>query len=196
MAKKKRRKAGRRTTRKKQGNTFPGWVYMLVGLATGLTVAYAVYVNDRKQLAEPVAEAPAKVEREPASTVPVEVEEAPDSGVTFDFYDMLPSLDVEVYEDEQRAPVRTKPQSPPAPVTKQGIYILQAGSFSRLEDANRRKAEMGLLGVRSDIKKGNANGRVVYRVYSDPMEDIAEVNRTSNLLNGAGIEIMLKRISD
>ena len=178
----------------------PGWVYMFVGLAIGLTVAYAVYVNDRRQLAEPAAVAPQPAPREPASSVPEEVEEAPDAGVTFDFYDMLPSLDVEVFEEEGPAPkapaARTAPPAPPAPVTTEGIYILQAGSFSRLGDANRRKAELGLLGIRSDIKKGNANGRVVYRVYTDPLESTDQVNRTSNLLTGAGIEIMLKRVSD
>ena len=88
-------------------------------------------------------------------------------------------------------------QTPPPPkVDKPGIYILQAGSFSRLADANRRKAEIALLGVHAEIKKGNANGRAVYRVYTDPMEQPAEVNRVSKLLTDSGIEILRKRVSD
>ncbi len=201
MARQKRRKAGRKSGGGKSGGATPGWIYMLVGLAIGLTVAYAVYVNDRQQVPETVTVPPAEQPeppREPASAVPEEVEELPEVGVTFDFYDMLPNLDVEVYEEEER-PAQTRqqpPATPPAPVTRQGIYILQAGSFSQLEDANRRKAELGLLGVRSDIMKGSANGRTVYRVYTEPMETPADVNRTSNLLSSAGIEVMRKRVSD
>ena len=63
-------------------------------------------------------------------------------------------------------------------------------------DANRRKAQMALLGVRSDIKRGQANKRTVYRVYTDPMEDPEEVNHVSEQLQQANIEILLKRVSD
>jgi len=197
MAKKRRRKAGRRATDRKPANTTPGWIYMCMGLAIGLAVAYAVYVSDRRTLVEPPAAPVAKTTKEPASTIPEAVEETPEADITFDFYNMLPNLDVEVYE-EPRAPVVTAPVkvTPRAQVERPGIYILQAGSFSRLEDANRRKAQLALLGVRSDIKKGNANGRAVYRVYTDPMEKPAEVNRVSELLTGANIEILRKRVSD
>jgi cell division protein FtsN len=188
MAKKKRRKAGRKT-RKKTNNSVPGWIYMLVGLAIGLTVAFAIYVNDRKQPGRSPALA---MPPEPASSKPEAVADEPERGITFDFYEMLPSLDVEIFEDE-RAPARN---TAPARVSQPGIYILQAGSFTNLTDANRRKAEIGLIGVSSEIKKGNVAGRTVYRVYTEPMEQPAEVNQVSNQLTSAGIEIMLKRVSD
>jgi cell division protein FtsN len=197
MEKKKRLKSGRRPAGKKKSSSMPGWIYMSMGLAVGLTVAYAVYVNDRKILAEQ-ATAPAPiVTREPASSIPEAVEKTPEADITFDFYDMLPNLDVEIYE-EQRTPIETAPVkvTPRAQVDKPGIYILQAGSFSKLADANRRKAQLALLGVHSDIKKGNANGRTVYRVYTDPMEKPEDVNRVSSLLTGANIEILRKRVSD
>jgi cell division protein FtsN len=197
MAKKKQRKSGRRPAGKKQSNSMPGWIYMSMGLAVGLAVAYAVYVSDQKKLAEQNTAPAAAVTREPASTIPEVVEETPEADITFDFYNMLPNLDVEVYE-EQRAPVKTAPVkvTPRAQVDKPGIYILQAGSFSKLTDANRRKAQLALLGIHSDIKKGNANGRTVYRVYTDPMEKPEDVNRVSSLLTGANIEILRKRVSD
>jgi cell division protein FtsN len=151
----------------------------------------------KKKLAEQNTAPAAAVTREPASTIPEVVEETPEADITFDFYNMLPNLDVEVYE-EQRAPVKTAPVkvTPRAQVDKPGIYILQAGSFSKLTDANRRKAQLALLGIHSDIKKGNANGRTVYRVYTDPMEKPEDVNRVSSLLTGANIEILRKRVSD
>jgi len=188
--KKKRRKAGRR---KRQQPTSPlaGWIYMLVGLALGLAVAFAIYVNDRKQ-GGPVTLPVALIPGEPASSVPEAVQEPPEADITFDFYDMLPSLDVEIFEDERAAAA----PATPARVAKPGIYILQAGSFTTLEDASRRKAEIGFLGVRSEIKKGNVEERTVYRVYTEPMEQPAEVNRVTSQLTDAGIEVLLKRVSD
>jgi len=188
--KKKRRRKAARKAGKRHNDALPGWMYMLVGLAIGLAVAFAIYVSDRKQPRQTAVAPAAVTPAEPASTVPEAVEEAPESGITFDFYDLLPNLDVQIFEDEKA------PAAIPARVSTPGVYILQAGSFTRLEDANRRKAEVGLLGVSSEIKKGTANGRTVYRVYTEPMEEPADVNRVSGQLVDAGIEIMLKRVSD
>ena len=42
MARKKRRRSSR-----KKRQEYPGWLWMLFGLALGLSVAFAVYVKDR-----------------------------------------------------------------------------------------------------------------------------------------------------
>ena len=198
MAKQRRRTAGRRKTDSK----LPGWLYMLMGLAIGLAVAAGIYVSDRKQPLAPVASPAPEPAPEPKPE-PVIIEDTDaDDEVDFDFYEMLPNLDVEVYEEEQPAPPPAAPVVPSQPAPAQpeplvqtpGIYILQAGSFSTLTDANRRKAEIALLGIRSEIKKGDANGRIVYRVYTDPLQTPDDVNRVSSLLNGAGIEVLRKRV--
>jgi len=228
MAKSKRRKAGKKNTA-----GLPGWIHMLAGLAIGLTVAWGIYVSDRRQ---PPIPAPVAQESEPEAP-PAEVTEiipeASEEAVTFDFYDMLPNLDVELYEDpvvaKAPAPVQpltvaeTQPVSqsesqslaePVAPtpaaapaaapvsastariVEKPGIYILQAGSFTSLEVAQRRKTEINALGVQSEIKKGTVNDKTVYRVYTAPMDSPGDVNRVSTLLSGVGIDILMKRVSD
>lgn len=183
----------RRKSNQGSGNKLPGWMHMLLGLAIGLAVALGIYVRERLP-AEPVA--PAGIPAPAENTIPGVREAAPESEpeprVTFDFYEMLPNLDVDVYEEPQQLPKPTPVPAKPNP----GIYILQAGSFSRLEDANRRKAEIALLGVRSDIKKGTASGRTVYRVYTNPLESGDEVNRISTLLQDSDIEVLAKRVSD
>lgn len=207
MARKKRRTTNRRRTagRRKADNRRPGWVYMLLGLTLGLAVAFGVFVSglkpspELKSQAEEIAEVPAKAVAKIEATIEETIEEVEEPTVTFDFYDMLPNLDVEVYEDEaatKAAPRKPKPVPKTAPVTAPGIYILQAGSFSKFEDAQRRKAQMALLGVRAEIKRGNANSRTVYRVYTNPMENPAEVNRISKMLNDADIDVLRKRVSD
>ena len=191
MARKTRKKSRRKAGRRQSDNSLPGWASMLMGLFLGLAVALYVYISDPAPPSLALVKMPQRA-ASPAKTAPKVAEPPPEPGITFDFYDMLPNLGVEVYEDEQ-APARA---STPVRVSKPGIYILQAGSFSHIDDANRRKAEMALLGVHSEIKRGQANKRTVYRVYTDPMEDPAEVNRMSKKLQQANIEILLKRVSD
>jgi hypothetical protein len=194
MARKTRKKSRRKAGRRKSDNYLPGWASMLMGLFLGLAVALYVYITDPTPPSIALIKLPLS-NAQPASATPEAVKDSevpPEPGITFDFYDMLPNLGVEVYEDE-RAPTRSPT---PARVSKPGIYILQAGSFSNINDANRRKAQMALLGVRSEIKRGQVNKRTVYRVYTDPMEDPEEVNHVSEQLQQANIEILLKRVSD
>jgi cell division protein FtsN len=200
MARKTRKKSRRKAGRRKTDKGLSGWASMFMGLIIGLAVALYVYITDPTPPSIALV-TKARTMTQPASAIPETVEAvevAPEPGITFDFYDMLPNLGVEVYEDERQPVLATPPKraSKPARVTKPGIYILQAGSFSKIDDANRRKAEMALLGVRADIKRGLANERTVYRVYTDPMEDPADVNRVSQQLQQANIEILLKRVSD
>ncbi len=44
MAKRRKRRSSRRNKR----NEYPGWVWMIFGLAIGLSVAFAIYVKDRE----------------------------------------------------------------------------------------------------------------------------------------------------
>lgn len=192
MAKRRRRKAGRRKTDKR----LPGWLYMFCGLAIGLAVAAGIYVSDRRDgitVTKPKQVRPAQVE-----TAVAEPEAKRGDEFEFDFYDMLPNLDVPVFEDRKaadRAPARAQPVRQ-APVEKPGIYILQAGSFTSAEDARRREGEIALLGIRAEVRKGDANGRTVYRVYTRPLDTPDAVNRTQKRLNDAGIDTLRKRVSD
>jgi hypothetical protein len=56
---KKRSKRRRSTSRKQE---YPGWVWMLFGLAIGLSVAFAIFVRDRQPAPPPVARQPASLE--------------------------------------------------------------------------------------------------------------------------------------
>jgi cell division protein FtsN len=184
MAKRTRRKAGKRPAQ-----PLPGWIYLVFGLGVGMAVAYIYY--EGFEMPQP---RPAKIQPAPPgkpAPPPVVTEEPAEAGITFDFYEMLPELDVEVFSDEA-VPAR-KPVLP-ARVKTPGIYILQAGSFSTLNDAKKREGEIALLGVSADIKKGDANGRTVYRVYTRPLETTDDVNRLSVLLNENGIETLPKRV--
>ncbi len=192
MAKRKRRKAGQ----KRSNQRMPGWLYMFFGLSLGLAVAAGIYINDRRDTPLGAMLTPKNTSQQspPAKTSkPEPSSDKTDDSIDFDFYDMLPNLDVTVFEDSAATP---RPKQQQAPVVKPGIYILQAGSFTKLADAQRREGEIALLGIRAEVRKGEANKRTVYRVYTRPLNTPEEVNRVRDRLNKNDIETLAKRVRD
>jgi hypothetical protein len=64
MAKRKKKRApARARSRKKQQEDYPGWMWMIFGLAIGLSVAFAIYMKDRRETMplQSVAQQPASM---------------------------------------------------------------------------------------------------------------------------------------
>lgn len=164
-----------------------GWIWMLFGLAVGLSVAAAIYVNDRRQ---PVDTA----ERQEAPAVAVQKKAAPaeEPEPRFDFYDMLPKFEVIVPEQDLEA----RPDLTPADVETPGAYVLQAGSFSTFQDADRMKARLALLGVISKIQEVSVDDRSFHRVRIGPIENLDELNSIREQLRDAHVEVMVIRVAD
>jgi cell division septation protein DedD len=134
---------------------------------------------------EPAAPGPpAAAAREPASA------EADES--RFSFYEMLPQFEVVIPEVEAEAGrgVRSRPVEEP------GRYVLQAGSFRALADADRRQANIALLGIESRIQRVTIDDDVFHRVRIGPITDLDELNRTRRRLRDAGVETMLMKVPD
>ena len=196
----KRRK--RRSSQSKKQNEYPGWLWMIFGLAIGLSVAFAVYVKDREpgvQLAA-TSRQPASLLGtldnngeaevvEPAGSEPVAAEPAKKR---FDFYDMLPAFEMIITDDEPDVDVDVEPQA----IDEPGIYLLQAGSFSTHIDADRRRAELALHGIESRVQRARVNNRDYYRVYVGPIDDLDELNVTRSRLRAAKIDVMRIRLGD
>ena len=183
----------RRSSREKTQDDYPGWVWMLFGLAIGLSVAFAMYVKDREPA--PVAE---DKPPEPASMQSAiddngeMAEETTEPEKRFDFYDMLPAFEIDV-DDVGEA---TSDSVEPAAIEEPGVYILQAGSFSTHKDADRRKAELALHGIESYVQRARVNNRDYHRVYIGPIEDLDVLNITRSRLRAAKIDVMRIRIGD
>lgn len=172
----------------------PGWAWLLTGLALGLSVALFVHLWHSaadKAPAAPVATRAAK----PASQEPEEnaaLEPVPESG--FDFYTMLPDLEVVVPEEESRqsAPGAARP----APELAPGRYWIQAGSFKRFQDADRRKAELALIGFASGIQAVNLDGQTWHRVRIGPLADSGQAEAARRRLAERGIGALAVRERD
>ncbi len=192
----------RRSRRSNQHKDYPGWVWMTFGLAIGLSVAFAVHVKNRK----PVATV-AKVEQEaPATRSAIDNNSGTAAGADtkpgtsaedaprerFEFYKMLPAFEMVISSEEPGADGDGEPKA----IEEPGVYMLQAGSFSTYNDANRRIAELALQGIESRVQRARVNNRDYYRVYIGPIDDLDELNMTRSRLRAAKIDVMRIRLGD
>lgn len=194
---KKRRTQSRRKTAKKQQN-YPGWVWMLFGLSIGLSVAFAIYVKDKEPTRPEPAALPSPVDNNGEVAMPAEATPDPEpieeKESRFTFYDLLPNAEFVVPE---KAPTATEESAKqPEAVVEPGTYVLQAGSFSTNEDADRRRAELALQGIESNIQRVTVNDREYHRVVIGPTDDLDELNLLRSRLRAAKIDVLRIRLSD
>jgi len=164
---------------------------MLFGLAIGLAVAFAIYVNDRSP------GIPLRPVAEQASNIDDNKEQAggrPDTPAKprFDFYDMLPNFEVVIPEQEPDVRVESGPQA----VVEPGVYVLQAGSFTEYKDADRRRATLAMQGITSKIQRVMIDDKTYHRVRIGPIDDLNELNTMRSRLREAEIDVLRIRLGD
>lgn len=181
----------RRTRRRSRGRSLPGWLWLLTGLAIGLFVALIVFLQGRSE--EPGPRREARVEPAPkARAVQPEPEAPPATRPRFDFYTILPELEVLVPEPE---PPPSAPDAPPPPVERPGTYVLQAGSFKSFQEADRLKAQLALIGVESHIQTVTVDGDTWHRVRVGPFERLDRLNAIRGRLREHDVQTMLLQLN-
>jgi cell division protein FtsN len=162
---------------------------MLFGLGLGLAIAIGIYLR-----MEPAAPAGPSVARAPASAPPARATEptevAPPAERRFDFYEILPQLEIEVPESQGQ---ETR-SAGSRPVETPGSFLLQAGSFAAAADADRLQASLALLGFESHVQRVTIGATAFNRVRIGPIEDLAAAERTQRRLRDAGIDSLLMRV--
>ena len=214
----------RATSRKRRSKLSP-WVGVISGLLIGLFVAFLVFIKFQTPPEPPAffqesVLPPVEETRPDAAAVsePESVEDIPQAQALppkprFDFYTLLPEMEV-VVPDEEVAPLPAPPpvQHPatasipaalpettrPAPVataTPAETYLLQVGSFRNGEQAERFKAELALLGLETSIQKVTIDNKDTYhRVRVGPFSDTGSLNNARSRLTKQGIESSVIRI--
>lgn len=111
----------------------------------------------------------------------------------FDFYKILPEMEVEVPQWELDRPKSDGVDKRLA----EGSYVLQVGSYQRYEDADRAKANLALQGIRARIQRVVINGQDVwYRVHVGPYTELAEINAMRTRLQHHDLDFILLRLGD
>lgn len=196
------------------------WVSFLSGLGLGLVIAVGVYVwSDHMPrakgvavatpAAKAVAPAPAREEHD------AEAERAPPPErdfqaaaatpkPTFDFYKILPEVEVKVPETElQEGAPPPKPAKAEAPAAitpaaeKPAAYIIQIGSYQKYEEADRAKAQLAMQGIQASIHQVVINGQEVwYRVHVGPYTRKEDARIMRQKVLDAGANAIVLRISE
>lgn len=191
--------ARKRRRNRDSASGYPGWAWMIFGLAIGLSVAFAIYINgrDSRVSQQPVAreaasmsEAPEETALSPAPDIPADIGEAPKP--RFDFYNMLPNFEVIIPEQEPDVSTDTVAKA----VVEPGVYVLQAGSFTQHADADRRRAQLALQGIESTIQRVTIDDKTYHRVRIGPIEDLEQLNVVRSRLREAGIDVLRIRLGD
>ena len=90
--------------------------------------------------------------------------------------------------------------TPAAPARSTGtgadafVYFVQAGAFTRNEDAEQQKARLALMGHGARITEREQAGRVVYRVRVGPYPTRDEADALQVRLQAAGVESQIVRV--
>lgn len=169
-----------------------GLLPFLTGLSIGLFVAFIVYLNEHFNYIETETPEITVADTGKKDEVVATVEEVPEEAVEpqFDFYTILPKMEVSVSEwvaSDEKVP-------DPVP-EEEGVYVLQVGSFEDYNAADEVKAKLAFMGITADIQRVVINGRDVrHRVRIGPYKDINELKLARDQLIENKFDFMLLKL--
>lgn len=86
------------------------------------------------------------------------------------------------------------PSAPPTGASDPFLYFVQAGAFSRNEDAEQQRARLAMLGIQSKLTEREQGGRTVYRVRVGPFDSRGDADAAKGRLGDAGVDSSLVRV--
>lgn len=163
-----------RATRK-QKNSLPGYVWLLSGLAIGLFIAFIVYLDKQpentKDFGSAVQQELEKLKKQTKKdgTTKTKTKTSEKKEQKFNFYTILPELEVLIPESETRPPDSTS-ETIDKTITNatKKQYVLQVGSFQNINDADKLKANLAFLGLEANIQHVTVNQQAWHRVRTGP----------------------------
>lgn len=187
MASRSRKQATRGSSRP----AVPAWIWLAVGVVLGLVVAMVFLGSDwapmlRKNSGpQPNPEAVAPRETEPPI---VEAKEKPRKN--YDFYSVLPEMEVVIPDSEISAKARAEAEQPATaatPAVSAGSrYLLQAGSYPSAKAADEIKAKLAILGFVAHVQPVTINGKTWNRVRLGPFATAGALETTKAALADNG----------
>jgi len=170
---------------------YPSWAYLLAGLLIGLFVAFLVYLQS-----QPVD---LKKESDKPATTPEKKE--PNKSPKFEFYKILPELEVVIPDldiisnNKEKPPANNQAKKPIAIVTNEKL-VLQVGSFNDIQQAERMKASLALLGLEAQIQRVTVDNTSWHRVRLGPYTDRTQLAQDNRRLRDHNIQAITLRLRD
>lgn len=168
----------------KQQRSLP-WGPMFISFAVGLFIMFLINIKDN-----------VPAENGKQKSAPKQQSQAVEP--TFDFYTLLPEMEV-VVDTPKQVEKKTIVTSPPQtvsiekPVTKVS-YILQVGSFKKADDADSFRARLALLGIESKVQKVTIDNKDTWhRVQLGPIVGRDKADKLQRQLKQNNIDSLLMR---
>lgn len=180
----------------------PAWSWLLTGMLIGLFAAFLIYLNDTRTGEPPVRHGIGKR----ADSGDGAAKKDGKTGARFDFYTILPDLEIPVPDIKEILPDKSgghhgEAETGPEPSTRQPAedtnpehYVLQVGAFRSRDEADRLKASLALQGISAHIESSDIKGTTWHRVRVGPFASMGELNDVNNKLKHKGINAMLLKL--
>ena len=208
----------KRHTRSKKGAPISRGRWFASGVAFGVLVTVVLFKLDlsRDSLSSMTARL---LGPPPRAASRVSAGEREPDKPRFEFYTMLPEMEVAVPEEElqpaaalssapepqtqpvEALPSQSAPQAEPPPrepddkPTEPRVYILQVGSFRSVGEAERMRANLALIGLEATIQTVAVDGEAAWhRVRIGPYRDLNALNNARVRLRENGIDVEVWRI--
>ena len=180
------------TEPRKDGNSLVTGI--VVGVLVGICMAGGVawylmkspspFTNKEQAKPETAKPVASNVEK-PAAT-------SGDEKPRFEFYKVLTDKDANVSVLPKPADKSQSAKSPKVDSKPVAVYepqILQAGSFTSVNDAENLKAKLALLGLEANIQTATIPDKGLwYRVRVGPYKNAGEMNHARNFMKQNGVE--------
>jgi cell division protein FtsN len=190
--------------------TVPFWAWLTLGVLIGVGLsAFALWQDWVPALRgvdgpQPNPQASAARAGDPGVAPETGTQPPATTKPSFDFYQILPEMEVVVPDNELAAQAAaqaqgqppTTPVPPPAgdatPATGAALF-LQAGSFRSETDAEQLKARLALTGERASVVPVTVNGVAWFRVRVGPYADAVALDNAKRQLAANGIDAIALR---
>jgi cell division protein FtsN len=179
--------AAKRNTRNQPEKKSIPWGPLLLGFAVGAFVMFLLHLKDNvpAQTADKTKPEAKQQEKKSKAVEP-----------TFDFYTLLPEMEV-IVDDKKSTPkpVVTSPPTEKKQTTqpaKKESFLLQVGSFKKMDDADAFRAKLAFLGIESKVQTVTIDnqstwhrvqvGPIVGRDKADSIQKQLKQNKIDSLL--------------
>jgi cell division protein FtsN len=195
------KRSSKTQARRNGGSGVPGWIWLLVGLLGGLVLAAVLFLRGDIGKAGSLLPQPNPEARAPAAVTeePVAQEAAPEpKKPKYEFFDVLRDKEFIIPDAELNAQAQAEADAatPDAPVPDAADsvrYLIQAGAFRSLADADALKARIALTGEVARVEPAQVNGDTIYRVRLGPYPNASTLAAAKQALGSHGIEAVAIR---
>ncbi|MCG8313371.1 MAG: SPOR domain-containing protein [Pseudomonadales bacterium] len=160
--------------------SLPAWAWLLTGVVTGLFLAFLYYLAGVKV----PSDGNTAVTNDTINSDKGGSDKAP----KFDFYTVL--KDVEAMS-ESKPPKPNSAENGASPsLTEVAVkQVIQTGSFQNIQDADRRRAQLLLLGLEVKTEKVEVRpGQIFHRVQVGPFSNSMALKKAKQTLDENDIE--------